>query len=190
MELDKISKIQTGLMLARKKATASSIQLKEYKLLTLKSLDPLGKVDFSKVDNFLSEEKLEKRYLTQKGDIILRLTAPYTAVMIEEENILISSNFGIVRLIDSNFLQEYVALYLNSKKIKEEFSRSAVSATIPLIKISHIKQVDIRDNSLETQKKIIEYSRLQKKELRLLESLLAEKERFTNLVLNKLLVIQ
>jgi len=189
MELNEISKIQTGLMLVRKRATARNTQPKEYKLLTLKSFDSIGKLDASELDIFFSKEMIEERYLTKKGDIILRLTTPYTAISIaNEEGVIISSNFAIIRLNDSSFLPEYLALYLNSKKIKDEFSKSAISTTIPLIKVSHLRNVSIPAIPRKMQEKIVDFNQLQQREKLLLDGLLIEKKRFTNFVLNKLLV--
>lgn len=191
MELGKISNIQTGLMLARKRATSVNHRPEKYKLLTLKSLENTGRLNLSQLDIFFSEDSIEGRYFTKKGDIIVRLTTPYTSIVISnEEGILISSNFAIIRLKDSAFIPEYISLYLNSKEVKKEFSKSSISKTIPLIKISHLREIIVSPKSLEIQEKIIRFNMLQQKEKILLEKLSDEKEKFTNSILNKLLIAQ
>ena len=66
MELKKISNIQTGLMLARKRADGTQEGNKEYNLLTLKSLNSTGEISISESDVFLSKGPVEEKYLTKK----------------------------------------------------------------------------------------------------------------------------
>ncbi len=51
------------------------------------------------LDGFDAAEQLSPEYLTQVGDVIIRLTSPYTAVLIDEASagMVVSSNFVIIR---------------------------------------------------------------------------------------------
>ena len=65
MKMDQISEIQTGLVLARKKAISKDKETTKYKLLTLKSIDPLGLLNPNFLDIFVSNSQLEKKYIKE-----------------------------------------------------------------------------------------------------------------------------
>ncbi|MCK4491988.1 MAG: hypothetical protein KAU03_05145, partial [Candidatus Altiarchaeales archaeon] len=85
MKLINMSEVQTGLVLVRKKADASDKDANKYNVLTLKSFEPRGWLNERELNVFLSKEKLENKYLTKKGDIIIRLTTPYTAICMNDK---------------------------------------------------------------------------------------------------------
>ena len=78
MKLEKIADISTGLVLSRKKSSNNEGFV--YELLTLKSFNENGYIEDEYLDNFISEEKIKSQYLTQEGDIIVRLSSPNTAI--------------------------------------------------------------------------------------------------------------
>jgi restriction endonuclease S subunit len=188
MEIEKISTIQTGLMLARKRSSLGQEEITKYNLLSLRSIGASGEIDISESDIFLSKGPVEKKYFTKKGDIIQRLSAPFTATSIkDEEGLLVSSNFAIIRLKDPNFLPEYIAIFLNSDHIKKELSKLSISKTIPLVKISHLKNISIMETPMEMQKKAIEFNKLRNMEKIIFERLLIEKKKSSKVILNQLL---
>jgi restriction endonuclease S subunit len=152
MNLTNISEVQTGLVLVRKRADDKDQDTHKYRMLTLKSFEPQGVLNERELDVFFSKEKLEQKYLTNKGDIIVRLTAPYTAICINDnqEGLVIPSNFAIIRLKEQTYLSEFVALFLNSEIIEKKFFKSSISTTIPLIKTKHLREIDISDIPLTT----------------------------------------
>ena len=190
VKLSEISEIQTGLVLARKRASAKDNVRKKYQALTLKSFDPSGFLNSNNLDWFTSNSDLEQRYLTKKGDIVIRLTNPYTSISIESnsEGFVIPSNFAIIRLTDETYMPDYIALVLNSEKIEKVFHQSAVSTTIPLIKTSFLKEIDISEKSTEMQKKIIGLNKLQQKEGALLNELKNEKKKLAQNYINKIIM--
>ena len=190
MKLINISEMQTGLVLVRKRADAKDQDTHKYRILTLKSFESQGWINEGETDMFFSKEKLENKYLTNKGDIIIRLTIPYTAICINEsqEGLVIPSNFAIIRLIGQNFIPEFVALFLNSEIIEKQFFKSSISTTIPLIKITHLRNVDVPEKTLDIQKKIVELNQLQVKEKRLLSRLMEEKGKLAKASINKIII--
>jgi len=190
MNLTNISEVQTGLVLVRKRADAKDKDTHKYRMLTLKSFEPQGVLNEHELDVFFSKEQLEKKYLTNKGDIIVRLTTPYTAICIndKEEGLVIPSNFAIIRLKEQTYIPEFVALFLNSEIIEKKFFKSSISTTIPLIKTKHLREIDISDIPLTTQKKIVELNQLQVKEKMLLSCLMKEKEKFAKASINKIIM--
>ncbi|MBN2487663.1 MAG: restriction endonuclease subunit S [Methanosarcinaceae archaeon] len=190
MKLIYISEVQTGLVLVRKRAYAKDKDAHKYTMLTLKSFDPKGWLNESELDVFFSKEKLENKYLTNKGDIIIRLTNPYTAICIndKQEGLVIPSNFAIIRLKGQKFIPEFVALFLNSEIIEKKFFKSSISTTIPLIKTKHLRDIDISEKPLALQKKIVELNQLQVKEKMLLSRLMKEKEKLAKASINKIII--
>ena len=189
VKLGNISEIQTGLVLARKRAIAKDKNPKKYKLLTLKSFDPSGLLDSDALDSFISNSELEEKYVTKKEDIIIRLTNPYTALTINSssEGMIIPSNFAVIKLNDNSFLSEYVELLLNSEAMKKLFYKSAVSTTIPLIKTSLLRDIELKNKPIEIQKKLVDLNRLQKKENILLNKLTEEKSKLAYSYINKII---
>lgn len=190
MKLINIADVQTGLVLVRKRADVNQKDTHKYNMLTLKSFEPQGQLNENEICLFFSKEKLENKYLTIKGDVIIRLTAPYTAICItdKQEGLIIPSNFAIIRLKEKKFMPEFVALFLNSEMIEKRFFKSSISATIPLIKTAHLKDIDIAEKPLAIQKSIVELNHLYVKEKILLSKLMSEKERLIETSINKIIM--
>lgn len=190
MKLENISEIQTGLVLARKRAYAKDEQPIQCKLLTLKSFDSVAGLDLAALNTFVSNSQLEEKYLTKKGDVVIRLTSPYTALVIESNavGIVVPSNFVVIRLKDKSFHPEYVALYLNSKKMNKLFQQSSISVTIPLIKTSFLRNVNIVEKPIDSQKKIVELNKLLQKEGMLLNQLNKEKKKLAQTCISKIIM--
>ncbi|CAG0986822.1 hypothetical protein METP3_02407 [Methanosarcinales archaeon] len=190
MKLITMSEVQTGLVLVRKRTDAEDKDTHKYRMLTLKSFEPQGLLNERELDVFFSKEKLEKKYLTNKGDIIVRLTVPYTAICIndKQEGLVIPSNFAIIRLREQTYIPEFVALFLNSEIIEKKLFKSSISTTIPLIKTKHLREIDISDIPLAMQKKIVELNQLQMKEKMLLSCLMEEKEKLAKASINKIIM--
>ncbi len=190
MNLKNISGVQTGLVLVRKKAQNTDENKYIYSRLTLKSFEPQGWLNERELDVFLSKEKLENKYITKKGDIILRLTAPYTAICINDnqEGLVIPSNFAIIRLKEQKFIPEFISLFLNTEIIEKNFIKLAISTTIPLIKTTHIKDIDVPEKSYNIQRNLVELNQLYVKEKILLSKLVNEKERLVKASINKIIM--
>ena len=190
MKLLNMSEVQTGLVLVRKRADAIDKDVYKYRMLTLKSFEPRGWVKEGELDVFFSKEKVENKYLTNEGDIIIRLTTPYTAICIndKQEGLVIPSNFAIIRLKEQIYIPEFVALFLNSEIIEKKFFKSSISTTIPLIKTKHLREIDISDIPLAVQQKIVELNQLQVKEKILLSCLMKEKEKLAKASINKIII--
>jgi len=176
MELNDIAEIRTGLVIARKKAEFG--EGNRYKVLTLKSFDEDGWVDIDELDVFESVEELSRHYLTQKNDVVIRLSYPHTAVCIDEnlEGIILPSLFSVIRLFEKKILPEFLALYLNSDRIKRKIAQAAAGSAVTVIKTSFLKELSIRAYPMEMQRKAIQIHKLHVKEKKLLVELAEKKE--------------
>ena len=117
MRLGEVASIRSGLVLSRKLAKEPTEY--RYRLLNLRSIHPKGYVELDQLDVYDAKEPLGAEYLTRPGDIIVRLSAPYTAVLIDRssENLVVSSNFVLIRTEQNALLPEYLHWLLNTEKV-------------------------------------------------------------------------
>lgn len=120
----------------------------------------------------------EKR-LTKKGDIIIKMNAPFYSCLIEEnqEGMLVSSFCSIIRDVNDFILdKKYLVTYLNSPIGQKQLSLLAQGQAISLISIARLYELEIKIPSLEQQKIIGNEYFTNKENLRLLQRI-AELER-------------
>ena len=96
MNLGEIADIRSGLVLSRKQARADSPQAIRYHQLSLRAVKAEGEIAPAELEPYFAKEPLSIDYLTQPNDIVVRLTAPYTAVLIDgtTRNLVITSNLS------------------------------------------------------------------------------------------------
>ena len=184
MKLGNIAAVRSGLVLSRKQAReAPGIK---YPLLNLRSINPGGYVDIEQLDVFDSSEHLSKDYLSQIGDVIIRLSAPYTAVLIDEATagMVVSSNFVIVRVDRRELLPEYLFWLLNTTKIKRSIYENTSSNMLGAIKAKYFSDFDVPALPLPKQQRIADMNALALKEAMLLRRLAEEKERYYGLLID------
>lgn len=185
MKLGELGTVRSGLVLARKQSKGKSEY--RYSLLNLRSVLPDGRVDKSQVEVFYTVEPLKQEYISQKGDLIVRLTAPYTAVLIDDETagMVISSHFLVIR-IDSNLvLPEYLFWLLNSSKVKRQMFGSATGNVLGAVKTSYLAEFDLKVIPLEQQRKLAELNFLAKRECQLLKELAEQKKKYNACLLEQ-----
>ncbi len=189
IKLGTIASISTGLVVKRKQAGTENEAVGQYPMLTLKSFEQGGWLNKRDLEVFFSSEALDAKYLTQKGDVVVRLSSPNTAVSISEEDagILIPSLFVIIRLETDKILAEYLSIFLNSDYMKKIYTKDLVGSAIQIIKTSMLKDIDLKLKTLDMQEKIIKLNKQMLKERFLLEELLEEKTKYHNAIINKII---
>lgn len=189
MKLGEICEINTGLVLSRKRADIDFEIIEKYKVLSLNNIDEYGEFIGEEFEVFESNDKLDQRYFTEEGDILLRLNSPYTALYIDKskEGYLIPSYFVSINVNNKEYLPEYIAWYLNTEKIKKDFFRSQSGTLIPSINQKIIRELIIPKVSLDKQKTIANLNRLYLKERKLLKQLIKEKDNYFKGVTQELL---
>lgn len=187
MKLSELATIKTGLVMARKQAKQPCNEVVRYKQLNLRSIHPDGYIERTYVEDFGAKETLPAEYLTQSGDIVVRLTTPYTAVLIDEEwkGVVVPSHFVIIRP-DNRLLPEYLYWLLNTKKIREKLTQNVSSIMIGTIKPKSYACLDIEILSLEQQQRIARLNLLAKKELDLLERLKEQKKLYYETAIDRI----
>ncbi len=188
MKLKDLSTIRTGLVLSRKQAEKQSDIVIEYELLTLRSVKDTGQINLDQLEKYEAKELLNSDFITKKSDIIARLSAPYTSVLIDEktENLVISSHFVIIRADKNKILPEYLYWLLNTEKIKTCLLQNSLGSTLAVIKPSSFGEIDIFEFDIKKQETVSQINLLNKKEIALLEELKTQKAKLNTALMNKI----
>ena len=186
MQLNKIADVRSGLVITRKQATQPEDAVCTYQLLNLKAVTDSGSIDRAALLPFHATEQLADRYLTHSGDIIVRISEPYTAVCITEDTagLLVPSHFVIVRTETEKALPEYVAWYLNRDRIRKKFRLSCAGVLLQ-IKPSTVAETEIKLPDLDKQQQIVKLNQLAQTELALLEKQFALKQLYYKKLIEK-----
>lgn len=186
--LGELCKISSGLVFKRKEAPPD-VSGYEYKLINLKSIQDSGTINRDLIDDFTSIEEIPNKYIAQKGDVIIRLSSPFTAACVDKgvEGSIITSLFAILRLNDPCILPKYLSLVLNSEMMQRQYSREARGSALQMIRTSALKNYMISIPSVDTQEKMIKINQLALKEINLLMQLSEEKKLYNKLLMSKLM---
>jgi len=186
--IGELADIMVGLVLKRKEAGIADNARFHYMALTLRCLNSEGWIDEAYLDEFESSEKLDSRYLTLEGDIVVKMTTPYTAVAINKDTsgCVVPAQFIIVR-VKEKVVPGYIALYLNTDKIRKHIALSATGMTVPMLKTGTIKDLEIPLLEYDRQLKIAEVGRLMVEERHLLTKLVNTKEKYNQALIEALI---
>lgn len=178
-KLGNLANIRSGLVLSRKEAHAPSGNRIRYELLNLRSVNPAGYVDLTQTDIFESGEKLSSEYLTRKGDVIIRISEPYTAVYIDERNegMVISSYFVIIRCDVNRILPEFLYWLLNTEKEKRKIYKNAGNNMLGSVNAKYFAQLKVNVPDIAGQQRIADMYSTAVTEVKLLRRLAEKKER-------------
>lgn len=184
MKLGEIASVRSGLVLSRKLARENPVQ--RYRLLNLRSITPEGYIDLKEADVFDAKETLPREYLSQVGDIVIRLSAPYTAVLIDEESegMVVSSNFVIVRTDPQVLLPDYLYWLLNTSEVKHRMFENSSSNMLGAVKPKFFADYEITPLPIPEQQKIAAINSLAKAESKLLRQLANAKEQYYESILH------
>lgn len=185
MKIGELVTVRSGLVLSRKQARKDKPVKMRYPALSFRAIHPNGYIDMEQLDVYDAAEKLSPEYLTQVGDVIIRLTSPYTAVLIDEVSagIVVSSNFVIIRANHSRLLPGYLVWLINTPKIKKAIYENTSSNMLGAINARFFSEFEIPPLSILQQQKISALYLLAKKETALLRQLAEEKEHYYNLLI-------
>lgn len=185
MKLGNIATVRSGLVLSRKQAREPSDI--RYPLLNLRSINPGGYIEADQLDVFVAAEYLLPEYLSQIGDVIVRLTAPYTAILVDKvtAGMVISSNFVIIRADRRELLPEYLFWLINTPKIKRSIYENTSSNMLGAIKAKYFSDFEVPSLPIAKQQQIAAMNELALKETKLLRQLADEKECYYRLLIDR-----
>ena len=185
MRLKDCANIRTGLILSRKLSQENFNY--EYKAINLASVHNCF-INKEILDIFKTKEKLKYDYLTKEDDIIVRLTKPYTAILItkETENIVISSNFLKLTCNKEKVLPQYLYWLLNTEKVKHKIFQNSISNILDAITANTYSNLSLNLVPIDKQLIIGNLYLLSIKENKLLSQLKEEKLKLNNAIIRKI----
>jgi len=174
--------IRTGLVLSRKEALSDE-NSQVYRALSLKDITEDGQVLLTEIENYFAVGPLKEEYFTQEGDVLLRLSAPYTAIIItkKETGLLVPSHFAIIRtkkMLDPRYLRWWL-----EKKRKWFYKVASGGTMMGTISSGYVRQMPFEPLPLEKQRKIGEMFELLNSEQKLLSLLAIKKKQLIDKVL-------
>ncbi|WP_281532566.1 restriction endonuclease subunit S [Anaerocolumna aminovalerica] len=189
VKLGDISSITTGQVIKRKEARPGDVDAIQYRILTLKSFDEDGFLVKEELDSFKASEEIESKYITSKGDIVVRLSMPFTSITIDEESegILIPSLFVAIRVNCNDILPSYLSLYLNSNKMKKQYIKEARGSAIQILKTSAFKEFEIMIPDMSIQEQAVTLNELLMREKRLLQLLIKENNKRNQIIFDNMI---
>ena len=155
LKIKDIAEVGSGLVVARKKAIHEEDIIRTYKQLNLRSINKNGFIELDELEILNTKEVVDDYYLSHEGDIIVRLTDPFTAVFItkETEGIVISSNFCIIRC-SKKYSPDYLSYYINSDTAKKNLLSNLQGSIMKNINMSSVGELQIPEIPLDKQKVI------------------------------------
>lgn len=190
MLLENVATIRTGVVTTRKKASEKDMVTYEYKLLNLKCATSTGYLDLRYVEMLGTVERLKAEYFTQMDDILVRLSAPYTSVMITREDwcgYLVPSHFAIIRVDKSIVLPEYILWLLKRESTKQKILQNiSGNGAFGTINSKFFNTLCVKEFAINKQRIIGQMQILSEKEQELLHKLTVQKEVYNKLLVEKI----
>lgn len=180
--------IRTGLVLSRKKSKRVQDNKFKYETISLSTVDEMGFVNGDTESIYFIEE-LEEKYLAQKGDVLMRLSDPFTTIYIDEEleGTVISSMFTSIRVSDVDLISpRYLSIVLNSLSVKNQLRRNQSGTNIATASTKTISELDIPIISSERQAIIENVMAIHSQEKKLLKELVVKKDKLMNGIVSNL----
>ena len=185
-KLKDVAEIRTGIVVTRLKM-ARSAKDSAYRLLNLKCMRDSGGLAVEYAEPLEVAERISDDCLTHVGDVLVRLSAPYTCAAImnsNQEGYVVPSHFAIVRCKKEMLDAGYLYGYLQQDKIKKMILlNNSGSSAFGTIRSSFFSELDIPILPLEQQKIIGRIAILGQRENDLLQELSKETERYNKLKL-------
>lgn len=175
MFLKEVSNIRTGLVTARKQAKGpENGDFREYRLLSLRCIKEPGVLDVGLAEPYAANDELKPEYLTQQDDILVRLSAPYTAALVDDASAdyVVPSHFAIIRVDKSKVDPAYVLWILRQQStLKQIYQNVSGAVAFGTISSNFFNDLKIDAIPLEKQRLIGEILKLSEREQALLSEL-------------------
>jgi restriction endonuclease S subunit len=123
---------------------------------------------------YAANDKLKPEFLTQQDDILVRLSAPYTAALVDDESAdyVVPSHFAIIRVDKSKVDPAYVLWILRQQStLKQIYQNVSGSVAFGTINSSFFNDLKIDIIPLEKQRLIGAVLKLSEREQTLLSEL-------------------
>ena len=181
MRLESVATISVGQILTRVLDWKSETKVK---VLQPKAIGN-GVIDDDCIEEIPVSKEIDQDKLTRVGDVVIKLSTPYEAVVIDEQhNNLVIPSFCAVLRTNAALNSYYICALLNSTYIKEQIKAKIAGTIRPMVKINDLRNVEIPDVSKDKMESIGKEYELSLKKLDLLSRIInTEKEIMENRLL-------
>lgn len=184
MKIKEFCSLIGGQVISRVEAKSENEKIDNIKILVPKAIKNgfISHVDLSEIN---IKTKLDESKLTKVGDIVIKLSQPYDAAYITEndEGILITSFCLLLRDIKPQINPRYLVSLINSEVYKEQAMMATSGATVPMLTKSKIGNIDFKILSPNEQEKIVAMSdKIRKKEEIFSQIIILEKLKLENIL--------
>lgn len=158
MTLENIASVTAGQIMTRVTADkdAGEQVVESVKVLVPKAIVSGVIVKEDLGDAELGKQIDEEKY-TQEGDVVIKLSTPYDAAYVDEENagIAIPSFCAAIRITDDDKMDaRYLTAFLNSSYVRDELTAKVVGSTRPMIKITDIRALEVPELNMKDMQDI------------------------------------
>lgn len=161
---------------------------KEIKVVVPKSITSTGFIDINEMPVEEVVLDLDNKRITEEGDIVIKLSTPYGAGIVEKdsEGCLVPSFCALIKDTGESIDKNYLLAFLNSDYCKDQIRAQVTGATMTVISVGKIKQLNIPVPSLEEQKRIGEKYVDTKRKIQILQRIVALEEERNSIVFEDL----
>lgn len=158
MRLEEIATITAGQIMTRvtaRKDTGEQI-VENVKVLAPKAISS-GVIIKEELGDTELSRKIDDDKFTREGDVIIKLSTPYDAAYVteEDEGIAISSFCAAIRITDTNKMDaRYLAAFLNSSYVRDELTAKVAGSPRPMIKITDVRTLEVPEIDMKDMKDI------------------------------------
>ena len=144
VKLKEIAEISSGLSYRR----YLDEEGESFKVIVQRSIKKDG--ELSDFDEIKLKPGFKDRYLSKKGDILMKMPYPYDVVVVRKDNLIISDRIAIIRL-KQGFSPLFISHLLNNAHIKKQLHEHGNNEKTPHISLKEIKELTLRVPDLDTQ---------------------------------------
>ena len=167
VKLGEIAKLNVGLVLSRYGEKSKELGHARngladkaiYKSVTLRAISDDGVLNISECDTFEVTEKIPFQYFTQKDDILMRLFSPIKVGLVakEQENLIVPSQFAIIRIDSEQILVEYLFVLMQQPYFCNQIERVSKGSQLKTLSVSSLADMELSIPDIQIQKKIIDF---------------------------------
>lgn len=158
MRLEEIASVTTGQIMTRVTVDKNA---GEQVIDKVRVLSPKALVAGIIVKEDLGEAELGKQIdedkYTREGDVVIKLSTPYDAAYISEENagLALPSFCAVIRITNEEEMDaQYLSAFLNSSYVRNELTAKVIGSTRPMIKITDIRALEVPQIAMKDMKDI------------------------------------
>ena len=147
--------ITGGQITSRIEAKLDSNKIGEIKVLTPKAIQN-GSVNHKDLGLLNISQEADSKKVTKLGDIVIKLSTPYDACIIKEEDegLLVPSFCAIINNVPDYISKDYLLAFLNSKVYQNQIKNLLIGQNLPILSIGQIKKVELPLPSIDIQEDI------------------------------------